>query len=160
MVSRTVLYHPLTPFFVLFCNVVATSDPADFHILECVTSELENLVEFSRSIAKLQALFKSFLEVCEGLVSEKRPRIMMADLDTAGQASHVPQALTTTAESSSTSDRYGLRQQTPAPLITPEADYLFTATGTPTSLDSGWGLFDVQPTLDWLDADFSLFDNE
>jgi len=41
----------------------------------------------------------------------------------------------------------------------PNTEFTFTS-NTCSSLDSGWGLFDVQPTLDWLDADFSLFANE
>ena len=73
---RTVLYYLLTPLFVLFCNVVATSDPNDFDTLERVTGELEGLVEPSTSIARLQTLFKSFIELCEsclGKATENHP---------------------------------------------------------------------------------------
>ena len=42
---RTALYHPLTPLFVLFCNVVATSNKQDFETLQRVASGLDNLAE-------------------------------------------------------------------------------------------------------------------
>ena len=164
------LYHPLTPFFVLFCNVVSTSNLTDFHTLKRVTSELESLVELSNSIAKLQTLFNSFLELCEGLVSEKRQKTAATDADRDVQVPNLPQVLHPLAqqldhapdstESSSTSTPHDLLQSTYAPLIAPEADFLLTLSGTPSTLDSEWRLFDVQPTLDWLDADFSFFSNE
>lgn len=42
----------------------------------------------------------------------------------------------------------------------PSSDFTNPAGDTPANTDLGWGLFDVQPTLDWLDADFSFFDDE
>ncbi|KAF2821137.1 hypothetical protein CC86DRAFT_411439 [Ophiobolus disseminans] len=165
----TVLYHPLTPFFVLFCNVVATSDPNDFYTLKRVKDELEGLVELSTSIAKLQTLFKSFIELCEGLVSEKRQKVIEANVELEFQPSQAQLMSLATSQSSnyasdaavlaSTSDPYSFTQPMSTTFVTPATDFTFTSGGTPSGMDPGWGLFDVQPTLDWLDADFSIFDS-
>jgi hypothetical protein len=32
------------------------------------------------------------------------------------------------------------------------------AGNVPEPADTDWGLLEIQPTLDWLDADFSFFD--
>lgn len=149
---------------------MATSDPNDFYTIKRVTDELEGLVELSTSIAKLQTLFKSFIELCEGLVSKKRQRTITANLGADFQTPLAPQAPLATSQSSnytsdaavlaSTSDPCSLLQPTSASFVTPDTDFTITSGGTPSGLDPGWGLFDVQPTLDWLDADFSFFDNE
>ena len=62
------MYHPLTPFFVLFCHVVATSSEQDFQMLKLVASGLDGLTHLSSSIAKVQNLFNSFIELSEGVV--------------------------------------------------------------------------------------------
>ncbi|KAJ8113730.1 hypothetical protein OPT61_g4206 [Boeremia exigua] len=164
----TVLYHPLTPFFVLFCNVVATSDPNDFHTLKRVTEELEDLVELSTSIAKMQTLFKSFIELCEGLVSEKRRKTSAANIGPEPQASQAQlMSLTTPNSSNYVSDATVLASMSnssaPTHMVSvtnaaPAFDFTLTPGSTPSYIEPGWGLFDVQPTLDWLDADFSIFD--
>ncbi|KAF9697819.1 hypothetical protein EKO04_004203 [Ascochyta lentis] len=166
----TVLYHPLTPFFVLFCNVVATSDPNDFHTLKRVAEELEGLVHLSTSIAKLQMLFKSFIELCEGLVSAKRQKTSAPSHDAffQGIRGHRPSfgtpqpgiQVTDSMATAAISDPFTILQSISPPFLTPDPDFTFTAENTPGVMDPGWGLFDVQPTLDWLDADFSFFDNE
>lgn len=167
---RTVLYHPLTPFFVLFCNVVATSDTSDFHTLKRVTDELEGLVELSTSIAKLQTLFRSFIELCEGLVPEKRQRIIALD-DEVGfepsQARHMPltTSQTPTYAPSATmpanpGELHHLSLPTSLPYESPETGLILAPSSTHSSLDPVWGLFDVHPTVDWLDADFSSFEDE
>ncbi|KAH6621870.1 hypothetical protein C7974DRAFT_212393 [Boeremia exigua] len=160
----TVLYHPLTPFFVLFCHVVATSNSNDFHTLKRVTDELEDLTELSTSIAKLQMLFKSFIELCEGLVSEKRQRTLATDVESDLQISQVQQAsfaaYQPTNQLLASADPLVVQQPTSTPFSASTPDFAFSSGDILGSTDPGWGLFDVQPTLDWLDADFSFFDNE
>jgi hypothetical protein len=39
-----------------------------------------------------------------------------------------------------------------------EAPVIFPYESGSEMVDPGWGLFDTQPTLDWLDADFSFFE--
>lgn len=153
----------------MFCNVVATSDRNDFYTLRRVTDELEGLVELSTSIAKLQTLFKSFIELCEGLVSEKRQKIIVDDIELGLQASSAQLTSLATSQSSNcasdasvlatTSDPYSFTQPTTTTFVTPATDFTFTSRDSPSGMDPGWELFDVQPTLDWLDADFSFFDS-
>jgi hypothetical protein len=167
---RTVLYHPLTPFFVLFCNIVATSDSHDFRVLKRVTEELEGLVSVSNSIAKLQSLFKSFLELCEGLVSEKRQNTGARNYDTnadhfGGQQTHdvtpgPSSGIVDELPSIIRGDSFSTNHSTPMPLANPDTMFTFSTDSVIGVLEPGWELFDVQPTLDWLDADFSFFDNE
>ncbi|KAJ4984959.1 C6 transcription factor [Stagonosporopsis vannaccii] len=160
----TVLYHPLTPFFVLFCNVVATSNPDDFHTLKCVTDELEGLVELSTSLAKLQMLFKSFIDLCEGLVSSKRQRAITTDIEGDSQTPFTTRSLydltPTTFALADSLETSIMQPPTSGSLNVPSRGLAQSVGDTPGSTDLDWGLFDIQPTLDWLDADFSLFDNE
>lgn len=159
----------MTPFFVLFCNVIATSDPKDFYAIKSITDELEGLVELSISIAKLQTLFKSFIELCEGLVSEKRPRTVPLDVEVDLQTSRPQRTTPVVSQTSNYSpspvvvancdDPYSLLPPTSIPLVTQESGLALSSHETRGTLDPDWGLFDVQPTLEWLDADLSLFDN-
>jgi len=163
-ISRTVLYHPLTPFFVLFCNIVATSDEQDFRTLKLVASLLDGLVDLSTSIAKLQTLFTSFLDLCERLIVETRTS-KSPGLRFDEQAQPIEYAT-----------NYALTSQPPTQTVDDQLGFLDGVEGfdsqqistnalapTSTAIMPGmvgpdWGLFDVQPTLDWLDADFSYFD--
>ena len=163
------MYHPLTPFFVLFCNVVATSQREDFNTLELVTSQLDGLVQLSPSIARLQALFKSFVGLCKGLVaSETDIRSQPMRDEEYGTHGRLAQdfAVTSYPFHSYTKDQTQfdglqeacLSQQTPSAVST-SMDTMSAHVDTISSVDPSWELFDIQPTLDWLDADFSFFDS-
>ncbi|KNG50554.1 c6 transcription factor [Stemphylium lycopersici] len=166
----TVLYHPLTPFFVLFCNIVASSNESDFRLLNVVTSQLDGLTGFSPSIAKLQTLFKSFIGLCEGLVvREKEITLYTADNEQHQLAVELPRGCTSAPQpSSQVSDDQtqlpvnmeGLVAE-PAMMNQPgqEIPPDFPTDNSLGMLDQGWGLFDTQPTLGWLDADFSFFNS-
>ncbi|KAE8391410.1 hypothetical protein BDV23DRAFT_171600 [Aspergillus alliaceus] len=65
----TMLLHPLTPFFVLFCSVVGTSNPEDFTLISDVTQILSRFVENNRLIAKLHKLFVRFITLCSPLMA-------------------------------------------------------------------------------------------
>lgn len=165
---RTVLYHPLTPFFVLFCNIVATAIEQDFELLKTVTSQLDSLAVLSPSIAKLQTLFKSFIELCEGLVLEakRKPSPLAKNAainnDSIQQVVIAPrssvQMMEEYIEYPDNTDDFG-GDQLSLEQSMPDSALIFSQEGTPGLTDPGWGLFDTQPTLDWLDADFSYFDN-
>ena len=160
---RTVLYHPLTPFFVLFCNIVASSNDHDFQLLKTVTSQLDRLADLSSSIAKLQMLFRSFIGLCESLVAKTKQTASPAapegqqsqEFTSAPQPSfHAPEhQLPPSAVDGMMPDPAGFAQpMQELPMEFPTENGLGM-------LDSNWGLFDSQPTLGWLDADFSFFDN-
>jgi hypothetical protein len=138
--------------------------------LKRVTEELEGLVDLSTSIAKLQLLFKSFLELCEGLVSEKRQKIYAMKYnanmeDFQGQQTYIetaqpPTGIMNELLQTTMDGTFSTNQLESTPLAIPNTPFTFSTNSPPGVLDPGWGLFDVQPTLDWLDADFSFFDNE
>ncbi|KAJ5118632.1 uncharacterized protein N7443_007562 [Penicillium atrosanguineum] len=64
----TVLLYPLTPFFVLFCNVVQTSDPDDYSLMSAITEALLCFVDTHPPTAKLYKLFSTFLHLCSPLI--------------------------------------------------------------------------------------------
>ncbi|KAF1999784.1 hypothetical protein P154DRAFT_576703 [Amniculicola lignicola CBS 123094] len=133
----TILYHPLTPFFVLFCHVVATSDDEDYRTLKMVEAELEGLNQLSPPIAKLQRLFHTFIGLCEGVVASQP----------IGQEHYGGTLLKEIGSRDSTTINQGQ--------VDHGGDLLMDKEGG--AFDSLWGLFDVQPTLDWLEADFPFF---
>ncbi|KAB2568851.1 hypothetical protein DBV05_g12472, partial [Lasiodiplodia theobromae] len=87
-VNWTLLFYPLTPFFVLFCNVVATSNRDDFALMKAMTEELSELADRSTSIDRLQRLFTVFLGLAEPLLDE--------DVDADGEDDDDGNAATTT----------------------------------------------------------------
>ncbi|KAJ5668381.1 uncharacterized protein N7477_006951 [Penicillium maclennaniae] len=64
----TMLLFPLSPFFVLFCNIVATSDQRDFEMIKNITDDLRQFIKANASIGKLYGLFSRFLELCTPLI--------------------------------------------------------------------------------------------
>lgn len=141
------MYHPLTPFFVLFCHVVATSSEQDFQMLKLVASGLDGLTHLSSSIAKVQNLFNSFIELSEGVVVSGPGNSMAPGEDQRGhsQGQHSVQD----SDSQLAMEREGLPTDEQMGL---SLDILLDQQIA--NFDPVWGLFDAQPTLDWLDADF------
>jgi hypothetical protein len=167
---RTVLYHPLTPFFVLFCNIVASSNESDFQLLNVVTSQLDGLAGFSPSIAKLQTLFKAFIGLCEGLVvRENEMTSYAAENRLQPRAIERPQGFTSVPQPSNRISEEQVRLPVNMDGLVAEHETMNQPsqeipTDFPTNnglgmVEPGWGLFDTQPTLGWLDADFSFFDS-
>ncbi|KAF2703095.1 hypothetical protein K504DRAFT_418954 [Pleomassaria siparia CBS 279.74] len=150
----TVLYHPSTPFLVLFYSVVATSSEQDLRMLKLVASGLNGLAHRSTSIATLQNLFNSFIDLSEGVLSSIPKGIVVSSGDierchgrspienTKCGQDHIPQVVVDGASLSDT-----------------DQDSMLTELSVDNSmedLDSIWGLFDTQPTLDWLDTDLAI----
>ena len=143
------MYHPLTPFFVLFCHVVATSSERDFQMLKLVAFGLDGLTHLSSSIAKVQNLFNSFIELSEGVVVSAPEKVMESGEGQRGR----PEGQHTVQDSDSqmTIERAGLPTDEQMGLsLDISLDQQIA------NFDPVWGLFDAQPTLDWLDADFSF----
>ena len=68
------LLFPLAPFFVLFCNVIATSNEKDFTMIKTITDDLHQFAEANASIGKLYKLFAKFLDLCAPLIKWKLER--------------------------------------------------------------------------------------
>ncbi|PVH93213.1 hypothetical protein DM02DRAFT_574711 [Periconia macrospinosa] len=70
--SWTILSYPLTPFYILFCNIVATppstSTSSDYHLLASVASSLSSLVVENKYVHRLQRLCTTLLTLCKPLV--------------------------------------------------------------------------------------------
>ena len=65
---RTILSYPLSPFFVLFCNVVGTSDAHDFQLLTHVVDSVSSLAIENKQVERLRRLCNALLALCRPLV--------------------------------------------------------------------------------------------
>jgi hypothetical protein len=131
------LSYPLCPFFVVFCNVVGTSDAHDFQLLQDVTDGISGLVSENKFVNRLHRLCSTLLELCRPLIQTP----LMNDHTTVNGA--VP------------------TNQTPVPMeaasvqgMVPEVganvDEFLTSSWQD---DRMWQLFQSQPSLDWFNAD-------
>ena len=146
---------------------MASSSEQDFQLLKIVASQLDGLVGLSPSIAKLQTLFKSFIELCEGLVWEAKisagsttgNETQPQPLECLEKFVFAPRA-TDNGQSTFSVPVSGLpSQQVQSNRPAQESAIEFPSENAPQMIDPGWGLFDTQPTLDWLDAGFSYLDS-
>lgn len=62
-VSRTLLVYPITAYFVLFCNVIATLDTDDFKLMTTITDCLARIETTSRPIIQVRTIFQQFLSL-------------------------------------------------------------------------------------------------
>jgi hypothetical protein len=62
-VFRTLLVYPITAYFVLFCNVIATSDTDDFKLMTTITDCLTRIETTSRPIIQIRTIFRRFLSL-------------------------------------------------------------------------------------------------
>lgn len=58
--------YPLTPFFVLICNIIGTLDKDDYHLIRDITQGLAQFTE-SPYVAKMFGLLTSLKRLCEPL---------------------------------------------------------------------------------------------
>lgn len=68
--TRTVLLYPLSPFFVLFCNIIGELDMDDYNLIQEITHSL-SLFNASPYIAKLLKLLDSLQNLCTPLIEAK-----------------------------------------------------------------------------------------
>lgn len=149
----------------LFCNVVATSHKGDFEILKLVTEQLDDLVELSSSIARLQALFKKFVSLSSGLIKHDSIGTPARESAHVSQAQHERDFTITSHPSSSLNgeklhtDEFALDSVSQTGSYAPLDMMNFPDDELAGFTDPSWSLFDTHPTVDWLEADFSLFDS-
>lgn len=62
-VSRTLLVYPITAYFVLFCNVIATLDTDDFKLMTTIIDCLTRIETTSRPIIQVRTIFQQFLSL-------------------------------------------------------------------------------------------------
>ncbi|CRL21800.1 Fungal transcriptional regulatory protein, N-terminal [Penicillium camemberti] len=59
----TLLVYPITAYFVLFCNVIATLDTDDFKLMTTITDCLTRIETTSRPIIQVRTIFQHFLSL-------------------------------------------------------------------------------------------------
>lgn len=154
--NRTMLLFPLAPFFVLFCNVIATSNERDFNMIKNITDDLHQFAEANASIGKLYKLFSKFLDLCAPLVKgnpesslSEQPAAALSDANTAGN---------TKGQMAPYTNIFGGAAGADQPLVSLGGT---DSTGEPTAppcvggWDDSlvWELFDNQPSLGWAESE-------
>lgn len=144
---RTMLSYPLCPFFVVFCNVVGTSNECDFQLLQAVTDGISALVTENKYVNRLHRLCATLLSLCKPLVTSSGPQ----DQNSTNAA--VPGF---SAQASAGCSTLSSIRNTPEILgMVPGAgggntDGFLASTWND---DMMWQLFQSQPSLDWFNAD-------
>jgi hypothetical protein len=142
---RTILSYPLTPFFVLFCNVVGTSNVDDYKLLQAVTESISSLVMEYTYVEKIHMLCDTLLTVCKPMVQQ--------------HPSFQPAPLTIMPHENTTSHRQSAGIQLEQ---TERQDYdavTDTSMQVAANVTLSWDdemmsqLFHCQPSLDWFDSE-------
>ncbi|KAJ5810305.1 uncharacterized protein N7503_002523, partial [Penicillium pulvis] len=154
VLTWTMLFHPLCPFFVLFCNVVNTSDKEDFSLMRAITQGLQGSATTNPSISKLHRLFSSFLDLCSPLLQRNYDISQTQSLLSSILGNSPADRCHTQLENqplSDNTDGVNLGQAQQRSSVGQNASYQDeeTAWGT----DLVWELFDSQPWLGWMEWD-------
>ncbi|KAH6633646.1 putative Zn(II)2Cys6 transcription factor-like protein [Boeremia exigua] len=143
----TMLSYPLCPFFVVFCNVVGTSNECDFQLLQTVTDGISSLITENKYVNRLHRLCATLLSLCTPLVKTSGQQ------DRNNTSAAVPGfSAQTSAHASSLSSM----RNTPDILnVAPNPDTVSTNDSLLSTWndDMMWQLFQSQPSLDWFNAD-------
>lgn len=145
---------PLCPFFVLFCNVVATSDQQDFELIKKVTDDLRQFSKANASIGKLYGLFSKFLDLCAPLI-KKNTASFLPDQNGAAFSGGIGAGEASLNRVDSYPDMLDRNNQMLHSFPSPMAGQ--GVSSGPQSVegwDDGmmWELFDNQPSLEWVDS--------
>ncbi|CAG7991572.1 unnamed protein product [Penicillium salamii] len=144
-ISRTVLLYPLSPFFVLFCNIIGELDMDDYNLIQDITHSLSQFTA-SPYIAKLLKLLDTLQNLCIPLIQAKERMGPQAKL-----ASLYP-AMTTRRDQQAMADQ---QQYLAEPLMDPLGSYpqqLQTPDGTFRDDEMMWQLFNSQLSLEWFES--------
>ncbi|KAF2854090.1 putative Zn(II)2Cys6 transcription factor-like protein [Plenodomus tracheiphilus IPT5] len=135
----TILSYPLCPFFVVFCNVVGTSNARDFQLLQDVTNGISTLVTENKYVNRLHKLCATLLGLC-------RPLVQVNSFD--GQAPPVSTGFT----AHTGAEPQGMTFDSTSHIMNTNGD---VGEALPSSWndDMMWQLFQSQPSLDWFNAD-------
>ncbi|KAL4756333.1 Zn(II)2Cys6 transcription factor [Aspergillus foveolatus] len=162
----TLLFFPLNPFFVVFCNVIYTRNSEDYTLLSNATSVISCFSNQSRSVAELHKLFAAFLGLCDPLFHEfhapelgttpqslgTRPTTTLIQPDsTLGTEDLLDENLTLS--------RYGLSVGSDLPQAGDDVAqdqavfYGEPGEGGPSDNELTWDLLQSQPWLGWMRSD-------
>lgn len=151
------LLVPLSPFFVLFCNVVATSDHRDYEMIRTITDDLRQFAKANASIGKLCALFAKFLDLCAPLIKSNPPAGASEQFNASQHGNNptergFPGQLRSAYPDMLQQDARQVHNALPSPQPSSETF------GVPPSVEGWddsliWELFDNQPSLGWADSE-------
>lgn len=148
---RTVLLYPLSPFFVLFCNIIGELDMDDYDLIQNITHSLSQFTA-SPYIAKLLKLLDTLQSLCMPLVQAKErlgPQAKLASLypamgtrrDQLAMRDQLMPQDPTYPNASPFEDSVNHLQQ----LQTPEESYR--------DEEMMWQLFNSQLSLEWFESE-------
>ncbi|CAG8094139.1 unnamed protein product [Penicillium salamii] len=170
----TVLLYPLTPFFVIFCNIVATSNASDLILLKEATATVASIGENFSFSMNLHSLLSQLIHLCSLLENPGRqPSITNTGDITSNDESSVPPNLSISMIAKSSQED----QQLQEPTVSDPASGLHTQTNSNfdySSLDQSsdqngskrnsiwdggllWDFFNIQPSVEWFDASYNDF---
>ncbi|KAL1600483.1 hypothetical protein SLS60_006869 [Paraconiothyrium brasiliense] len=143
----TVLSYPLSPFFVLFCNVVGTSNSRDFQLLQDVVDSVSSLVIENKYVERLRRLCNTLLALCRPLIQQH------------GNAAVVQEQQAGLLLNFAAGNEAGVTEDVVMPsCMTGEAQEESIET-EPWQDDMMWQLFQAQPSLDWFNSDILDLDS-
>jgi hypothetical protein len=167
-INWTMLACPLSPFFIVFCNVVATSNLEDFRLLNEIANSISGFSRSYPALDKLASLFQTFVTLSRPLTQthDRVPFNAIGPDNIAMRSSSTP----TTDQSYNTNAQPSLMPPDPQPK--PQviqsalpADLPFingdSYLGSSMTEDDQsmwnerlmWELFDRQPSVMWLEND-------
>ncbi|CAG7951033.1 unnamed protein product [Penicillium olsonii] len=141
----TVLLYPLSPFFVLFCNIIGELDMDDFNLIQDITRSLSQFTA-SPYIAKLLKLLETLQNLCIPLIEAKERMGPQAKV-----ASLYP-AMTMRGDQQAMSDQQPYPTE---PFTDPTNSYpqqLQTPDGSYRDDEMMWQLFNSQLSLEWFES--------
>ncbi|KAK7181265.1 hypothetical protein PSPO01_12742 [Paraphaeosphaeria sporulosa] len=137
----TILSYPLSPFFVLFCNVVGTSDVRDFQLLQDVVDSVSSLVIENKHVERLTRLCNALLALCRPLVQQHGSAAIVQEQQAGLLLNFASGNEATAAEDGLATSQLTGEPQEESPVKEPWQD------------DMMWQLFQAQPSLDWFNSD-------
>ncbi|GME33498.1 C6 transcription factor [Neofusicoccum parvum] len=171
----TVLYYPLRPYFVLFCNVVATSHVGDFELMKEFADTLMELPSLNSSAQRLQKLCATLVGLCAPLIQRAKEQHSNRTSNADGSKNAAPTNGMTSNIQNQQIFNNGVVGDGGIPMVGPGPSTSIgpwfqqnmiggagaisgisqDANGARTSSSEEMFnvLFDVQPSLDWLGSD-------
>ncbi|KAJ5679693.1 transcriptional regulator family: Fungal Specific TF, partial [Penicillium macrosclerotiorum] len=151
----TIFLYPLSPFFVLFCNIIGELDIDDYNLIQDITQSLSQFTA-SPYIVKLLKLLDSLQHLCEPLVHAKQhlcPQSSVAPWYpiTAGE---MLEPITVT----DTGPEMGKSYMTPAVELNAQQTQPLGSTSQLHADELMWHLFNSQPSLEWFESDLTSFE--
>lgn len=141
LICRTILSYPISPFFIIFCNVVGTSDVRDFQLLQDVVDSVSSLVMENKYVGRLRRLCNTLLALCRPLVQNLHPAAL--------QERQLPAHSRRDEDTTPGHGHHNVLENG-----SNEVGSFSGITGAEAWQDDMmWQLFQAQPSLDWFNSD-------